>query len=182
MGGAGPPPPPPGPRTHPGRAALLGKWQRQWKAAAQCAHRSASAPSPHTPQRAPGTGPCGPTDHCGVTEDAGEAGVGGLGGWGKWRWPERLAFRTAGTPPGLNGWEGRTGLGSGSEVSGSRKGEVKGTPAPLGCSLEKPSAPSPSSLVGPGPLQGWSRGPRRPGSRGCRRDWETWDYQVPGPS
>lgn len=84
MRGAGPPPParppPPGPRTHPGRAAPPGKWQRQWKAAAQCAHRSASAPSPHTPQRAPVTGPCGPTDHGGVTEDPGEAGVGGLGG------------------------------------------------------------------------------------------------------
>lgn len=46
--------------------------------------------------------------------------------------------------------------------------------------MEKPNAPSPSSLVGPGPLQGWSRGPQMPGSRGCRRDWETWDYQVPG--
>lgn len=28
---------------------------------------------------------------------------------GKWRWPERLKFRTARTPPGPNGSEGRTG-------------------------------------------------------------------------
>lgn len=51
----------PGPRSHPGRAAPAGKWQRQWKAAAQCAHRSTSAPSPHTPHRAPDAGPCGRT-------------------------------------------------------------------------------------------------------------------------
>lgn len=50
--------PPPEPGAHPDRAPA-GKWQRQWKAAAQCAHRSTSAPSPHTPHRAPGAGPCG---------------------------------------------------------------------------------------------------------------------------
>jgi hypothetical protein len=48
----------PGHSTHPGRTVPAGKWQRQWKAAAQCAHRSASAPSPHTPHRAPGAWPC----------------------------------------------------------------------------------------------------------------------------
>lgn len=56
-GAAGDAAPLPRRRTHPGLAPA-GKWQRQWKAAAQCAHRSASAPSPHTPHRAPGAGPC----------------------------------------------------------------------------------------------------------------------------
>jgi hypothetical protein len=46
------------PLTHPGRAAAVGKWQRQWKAAAQCAHRNTSVPSPHTLHRALGAGPC----------------------------------------------------------------------------------------------------------------------------
>lgn len=52
--------PAPGRRTYPGRAPA-GKWQRQWKAAAQWAQRSTSAPSPHTPHRAPAAGPCGRT-------------------------------------------------------------------------------------------------------------------------
>lgn len=46
------------PHTHPGRPSPAGKWQRQWKAAAQCTHRSVSLPSPHTPHRAPGARPC----------------------------------------------------------------------------------------------------------------------------
>lgn len=45
-------------------------------------------------------------------------------------------------------------MGDESEVSGSRPREVKGAPAPLGCSLVKLGVLSWSPLVGPDPLQG----------------------------
>lgn len=130
-------PPPPGRRTHPGRAPA-GKWQRQWKAAAQCAHRSASVPSPHTPHRAPGAGPCG-ADRTVTAAERGALPI---------------------LRPPLS--QGPAGAGP---RGGARAGEGWfGVPAPEGGCLAAARgsqvARPRSFLVGLGPLQGWPRGLR----------------------
>lgn len=128
-------PPPPGHRTHPGRAPA-GKWQSQWKAAAQCAHRSASVPSPHTPHRAPDAGPCGAD---GAVTAAGKGALPILHPPPQSQGPRR--GWTAGGARAGEGWFG---------VPAPEGGCL----APLGCSPEKPGAPTSLLLGGPGPPSG----------------------------